>query len=333
MTRAPGGRLEAVIPPSLDGQRCDRALALLSGLSRSAVADLIAAGRVLVDGEVCRRASRALRAGDVLVAEELASEPAGVGAEPAVAVRVAREARDYLVVDKPAGLVVHPGAGNRSGTLVAGLLARYPEIGDLREIGAGAVRPGIVHRLDKGTSGLLLVARTRLGLASLRDQMAQRAIHRTYLGAVDGVVLEERGVIDAPIGRSPRSPLKMAVRPEGRPAATAYVVVEHVAQRDATILELTLSTGRTHQIRVHLAAIGHPIVSDDRYGRVRPGGPARPFLHAARLRFADPETGETIVVTSPLPADLSDWLPAPVAERLSGYVVGRDDRAVPPQEG
>ncbi len=333
MSDFPGGYLEVVIPPSLDGQRCDRALALLSGRPRSAVAGLIAAGRVLVDGEICRRAARTLRAGEVLVAEGLIDESTEVEAEPAVEVRVAREARDYLVVDKPAGLVVHPGAGNRGGTLVAGLLARYPEIADLREDGAGAVRPGIVHRLDKGTSGLLLVARTPLGLASLRDQMARRAIHRTYLGAVDGEVKEERGVIDAPIGRSPRSPLKMAVRPEGRPAATAFAVVEYVAARDATILELTLGTGRTHQIRVHLAAIGHPIVNDDRYGRPRPDGLARPFLHAARLRFQDPETGQTVVVTSPLPADLNDWLPAPVAQRLSGYVVGGDDGAVPPQEG
>ena len=333
MSGAPVGRLEVVIPPSLDGQRCDRALALLSGRPRSAVAALIAAGRVHVGDEVCQRAARPLRAGDLLVVEGLVDEASEVEADPAVVVRVVREARDYLVVDKPAGLVVHPGAGNRRGTLVGGLLARYPEIGGLREPGAGAVRPGIVHRLDKGTSGLLLVARTRLGLQSLRDQMARRAIQRTYLGAVDGAVPEERGVIDAPIGRSPRSPLKMAVRPEGRPATTAYRVVASVVERDATILELTLGTGRTHQIRVHLAAIGHPIVNDDRYGRVRPGTLARPFLHAARLRFQDPETGQTVVVTSPLPADLSDWLPGVVAERLSGYVVGGDDRAVPPQEG
>ncbi len=332
--RAPdaGAELDVVVPDALEGQRCDRAIAMLLGQTRSHVASLIAAGEVTLNDRVCQRAATPLRAGDRLrVGRVTIDEP--VAPEGGVVFAVVCEGEDFVVVDKPAGLVVHPGAGQREGTLVAGLLARFPEIEELREPGDGANRPGIVHRLDKGTSGLLVVARTARGLESLRAQLVARTVRRVYAGAVEGVVDEPRGVVDAPIGRSPRDPLKMAVRTDGRSAQTDYEVIERLVEADCTTLQLTLRTGRTHQIRVHLAAIGHPILNDERYGRVRPGGAPRPFLHAARLEFRDPRTDALVVVTSPVPPDLAACLPTGAAEQLSRHVVGGDDGAIAAQDG
>lgn len=208
-----------------------------------------------------------------------------------------------LVIDKPSGLVVHPGAGQRSGTLVHGLLARYPE---LVGVGGDDGRPGIVHRLDKGTSGLLLVARTQVAYDALVAALAARDVHRRYRALVWGPVEALRGLIDAPIGRSAREPTRMAVDERGKVARTRYEVLRTFADPVAvTELACTLETGRTHQIRVHLRSIGHPVVGDARYGGARQSLPmSRPFLHAEVLELAHPVTGEPLTFRSPLPADL-----------------------------
>jgi 23S rRNA pseudouridine1911/1915/1917 synthase len=211
------------------------------------------------------------------------------------------------VIDKPAGLVVHPGAGNLDGTLVSGLLARYP---DLEGVGEDPVRPGIVHRLDAGSSGLLVVARTDAAAERLIEQFADHSATRRYDAMVWGVPDAPHGIIDAPIGRDRGDPLKMAVVTGGRPARTDYRVVgTYSTPALVSRLECRLETGRTHQIRVHLASIGHPLVGDPTYGQRRSNlGLDRPFLHAAELAFDHPATGERVTFTSPLAPDLQAWL-------------------------
>jgi 23S rRNA pseudouridine1911/1915/1917 synthase len=239
-------------------------------------------------------------------------EPADLlpAADAGVAFDVVYADDQVLVVDKPFGLVVHPGAGRSTGTLVSGLLARYPDLGRPSQAW-DPERPGIVHRLDRGTSGLLAVARTDPAYRSLVAQLAARTVGRRYLALVVGHVTDDRGVVEAPIGRSARTPTRMAVSAQGREARTAYQVVERrETPLASTLLSLTLETGRTHQIRVHLAAIGHPVVGDDRYGGPgRVGGrllePGRLFLHAAELAFDHPSSGERLSFRSPLPADLA----------------------------
>jgi 23S rRNA pseudouridine1911/1915/1917 synthase len=223
--------------------------------------------------------------------------------DPSVEVPVVHEDAHLLVVDKPAGLVVHPGAGQHTGTLVHGLLARFPE---LRGVGEDPERPGIVHRLDKGTSGLLLVARTADAHAALVAALAARRVHRRYRTLVWGHVEAPRGLIDAPIGRSTREPTRMAVDERGREARTRYEVRErYVEPVEATQLQCELETGRTHQIRVHLRSIGHPVVGDVRYGGERQSFPmARPFLHAEHLELAHPVTDAPLAFDSSLPDDL-----------------------------
>jgi 23S rRNA pseudouridine1911/1915/1917 synthase len=222
--------------------------------------------------------------------------------ESAVEVPVVFADDDVIVVDKPAALVVHPGAGNDRGTLVAGLLARYPELTDVGQ----PERPGIVHRLDKGTSGLLVVARTQSAYESLVAQLSARAVDRRYAALVWGHPDPPTGLVDAPIGRSRRDPTRMAVSADGREARTGYVVQATFTDPiDAALLECRLETGRTHQIRVHLAAIGHPIVGDPRYRGARAAfALGRPFLHAQRLAFDHPRTGERVAYNAPLPPEL-----------------------------
>jgi len=305
------------VPALLDGVRLDRAVSLLTGVSRARAAQLVAGGLVRVGGARATGRSQPLAEGVVLEIELPPERPTGPRADPGVALQVVHEDADVIVVDKPAGLVVHPGAGRRDGTMVSGLLARFPELAELAASGvADPERPGIVHRLDRGTSGLLAVARSERAYRSLTAQLAARTVERRYEALVAGSVEEERGVVEAPIGRSTRTPTRMAVSAEGRPARTAYRVLGRYREPlDATLLELALETGRTHQIRVHLAAIGHPVVGDDRYGTAGPGGrrarvgggllaPGRLFLHAAALGFEHPATGEHVSWFSPLPADL-----------------------------
>jgi len=298
-----------VVPALLDGVRVDRAVAMLTGLSRGAAAELIAAGGVDVDGRPVGARSEPLVAGAVLEVRLPPPRDAAVAAEPDVPFAVVDEDDSIIVVDKPAGVVVHPGAGHPGGTLVAGLLARYPELADVGDPG----RPGIVHRLDRGTSGLLVVARTEAARRALVEQLRQRTVERRYLALVAGSVADDRGVVDAPIGRSTRTPTRMTVSAQGRPARTSFTVVDRIAEPlAATLLDLTLESGRTHQIRVHMAAIGHPVVGDDRYSGPRAGrvggallAPGRLFLHAAVLGLAHPSNGRHLRWTSPLPADLA----------------------------
>jgi len=240
-----------------------------------------------------------------------------VGPDSSVHVDVVLDDPHFAVVNKAPGQVVHPGAGQKTGTLVAGLLALYPEIQRLSDEGlCDPLRPGIVHRLDKGTSGVLVVAKTPEAYSNLTTQLSERLMERTYYGMVEGHVAEERGVVDAPIGRSTRTPTLMAVRSDGRPARTGYEVITRIEKpQPMTLLRLQLDTGRTHQIRVHLATIGHPVVNDPRYGHRREKRLAedRFFLHSTSLSFAHPITDEWLTTTVPIPEDLMPLVPEGVS--------------------
>jgi 23S rRNA pseudouridine1911/1915/1917 synthase len=296
------------VPRALDGQRLDRVVALVAGCSRAEAGALVDAGAVAVGGRTVTARSHRVGSGDAL-AVAVPDRPSGgdgPAAEPDVPVQVVHEDVDLVVVDKPAGLVVHPGAGLSSGTLVNGLLARYPEI---RTVGQPD-RPGIVHRLDRGTSGLLLVARSPAAYEALVAMLASRRVDRRYRALVWGILDSPAGLIDAPIGRSSRDRTRMAVTVRGREARTAYEVVAGYAE-PVVVSELRckLETGRTHQIRVHLASIGHPVVGDARYGGARQSlRLGRPFLHAEALALDHPVTGEPLAFASALPAELATVL-------------------------
>lgn len=299
---------------ALDGVRVDKAVALVADLSRSSVNALIEGGRVQVDGVTVRSRSTALRCGQVLWVDRREVRPSeGPAGDPSVVFEVVHQDPDLIVVNKPAGLVVHPGAGHPTGTLVHGLVDRFPELRSLPEsVGSDPDRPGIVHRLDRGTSGLMVVARTPHSYRSLVAQMGDRQVARTYRVLVLGAVEGASGVVDAPIGRSVSSPTRMAVSRRGKDARTRYRVDQRFSlPAPTTLLQASLETGRTHQIRVHLSAIGHPVVGDEAYsqGRSLPGASvSRPFLHAFSLGLVHPTTGEQVSWTSPLPADLADQL-------------------------
>ncbi len=303
-----GETISTEVPALLAGVRVDRGVAMVADISRGAATQLIADGRVLVDGVPVSVGRVALREGALLTIALPAAREGGVVAEPGVRFEVVFADDAVAVVDKPAGLVVHPGAGHDAGTLVGGLLARFPDLAQLVEAGVCPPdRPGIVHRLDKGTSGLLAVARTEEAFRALVDQLATRTMERRYLALVVGDVADDRGEVEAPIGRSTRTPTKMAVTASGKPARTAYTVLERSGGQ--TLLELALQSGRTHQIRVHMAAIGHPVVGDARYGTPdKRLGSGRFFLHAFKLAFAHPVTGARTEFTSPLPDDLEAYL-------------------------
>ncbi|HUF99809.1 MAG TPA: RluA family pseudouridine synthase [Ilumatobacter sp.] len=295
------------VPAALAGERIDRIVAFMLDVSRTVAQAVIAAGGVIVDGEPAASGKVRLVAGQSIAAATGAipvEQPPGP--EPDVSFRVVYEDDAIIVIDKPAGLVVHPGAGNRSGTLANGLLARYPEIASVGEM----VRPGIVHRLDAGSSGLLVVARTQDAADALIEQFSSHHPMREYQALVWGHPAAPHGVIDAPVGRSRRDPLKMAVVADGRWARTEYRVVRLFdSPAELALLDCQLETGRTHQIRVHLSSINHPLVGDPAYGQRRPKLQLeRPFLHAAKLAFIHPVTGERVQFESPLPADLADRL-------------------------
>jgi len=297
---------ELAVPELLAGERVDRAVALLTGWSRREVQTLVEAGSILVDGRAVSK-SRRLERDDVV---ELLAEPALPGRpqpDASIAIAVRHEDADVVVLAKPAGLVVHPGAGHPDGTLVNGLLARYPELSDVGD----PARPGIVHRLDRDTSGLLVVARTAAAYDGLVAMLADHDVDRRYSALVWGRPDAARGVIDAPIGRSVRRPTRMAVREGGRGARTNYEVLAAYREPDVALLECRLETGRTHQIRVHLQAIGHPVVGDAAYGGARAALVLdRPFLHAGGLAFAHPVTGAPVEVTEELAPELQGVLAA-----------------------
>ncbi len=291
------------VPESLVGERIDRIVAMVTDVSRTEAARLVTEGAVRLDGVVATRgADRLTDPGELAIELGEEAEASGPEPDPSIVVPAVYVDDDVIVVDKPADLVVHPGAGHTGGTLVNGLLAAFPEIAGVGDL----ERPGIVHRLDRGTSGLLMVARSAVAYESLVEQLADRTVDRQYRTIVWGHVESSRGVVDAPIGRSPKHPTKMAVTEKGKPARTRYEV-ERTYDQPVQVTELAcrLETGRTHQIRVHMAAIGHSVVGDDRYRGVRQSLPCpRPFLHAELLGFDHPVTGEHLEFTSPLPDDL-----------------------------
>jgi 23S rRNA pseudouridine1911/1915/1917 synthase len=299
------------IPDALDGERVDRLVALVTGCSRAEASTLVGNGDVQLDGDVVTKASHRVHAGQVLALLASPERPVEqVVADPSVEVPVVAVDEEFLVVDKPAGMVVHPGAGHGGSTMVHGLLARYPELADVGE----AMRPGLVHRLDRGTSGLLVVARTPEAYEALVDQLSSHTVARVYTALTWGHFEHPQGVVDAPIGRSRRDPLRMTVAVHGRPSRTHYRVDrpfdEPVA---ASLMTCELETGRTHQIRVHMASVGHAVVGDDLYGGVRHSFEVpRPFLHARHLEFVHPGSGEVVAFDSPLPAELQQ-----VLDRLS----------------
>ncbi|HEY3842406.1 MAG TPA: RluA family pseudouridine synthase [Acidimicrobiales bacterium] len=302
--------LSIEVPTLLAGVRIDRGIAMVANVSRAMATELIAGGRVMIDDIVVEEGKGVLREGSRLTIALAESGGQDVAPEAGVSFGVVHADAHVVVVDKPAGLVVHPGAGHHDGTLVGGLLARYPDLGKL--VSAGVCppdRPGIVHRLDKGTSGLLAVARTEEAYQNLVGQLADRSMERRYLALVEGTVIDDRGEIDAPIGRSTRTPTKMAIAAGGRSARTGYTVLERRSEpRPTTLLELKLESGRTHQIRVHMAAIGHPVVGDARYGTPdRRLGSGRFFLHAFRLAFTHPDSAERVEFVAALPADLEGY--------------------------
>jgi len=293
------------VPPALAGERVDRAVALIIGWSRADVQALIRADAVLVGGRPVAK-SRRLVAGEVVELTAEPEPPAPPGPEH-LDLTVVYEDADLAVVDKPAGLVVHPGAGNPDHTLVNGLLERFPEIAGVGD----PMRPGIVHRLDRDTSGLMVVARSARAYDALVAALAERIVERRYLALVWGVPDARRGLVDAPIGRSTRTPTRMALREGGKSARTAYEVLEPFPSEGVSLLRCSLETGRTHQVRVHLTAIGHPVVGDVTYGGARREMPVgRPFLHAEELAFTHPVTGAPLRFHSPLPADLRPVLDA-----------------------
>ena len=288
---------DLVVPDSLDAARVDKAIAEILGVSRAVARRLIDQG-VSVDSEPALPSDR-VAAGSVLAVPAQEEEP--VLTAEAVEFAVVYEDADLIVVDKPPGLVVHPGGGRLTGTLAGGLLHRYPELEGVGDQG----RWGLVHRLDKDTSGLLLVARNEESHRVLTTRLRRREITRVYTALVHGVLGSPTGTIDAPIGRDPSQPMRRAVTLDGKPARTHYEMAATFPESECSLATVRLETGRTHQIRVHFAAIGHPVVADSLYGR-RPRRTTSPrmFLHAAELRLAHPRTGESLEFFSPLPRDL-----------------------------
>jgi 23S rRNA pseudouridine1911/1915/1917 synthase len=292
--------VSVAVPETAAGERLDRFLAGLEEVgSRAAAERLLEEQRVLVDGSA-RAKSYRLEGGERVELEVPAGRPSTLEPEQ-LELQIAYEDEHLLVVDKPAGIVVHPSGGHRSGTLVHGLLARSIAGGD------EAARPGIVHRLDRDTSGLLVVARSEVVHRALQRLLRARKIEREYLALVRGRPRSRRGRIEAPIGRDRTDPTKISLDSASpREAVTSFELVELLRQH--ALLRVRLDTGRTHQIRVHLAAVELPVSGDPVYGVAGDLGLERQFLHAARLVFEHPITGSAIEVDSPLPGDLQEAL-------------------------
>ena len=282
------------------GERIDRYLAQQRpDLSRACVQKLVEDGLVTVNGRSVRSSYR-LRAGDQIVLSIPPPEPLNAQPEE-IPLAIIYEDADVLVIDKPAGLVVHHAPGHASGTLVNAVLAHAP---DMVSVGEDATRPGIVHRLDKDTSGLMVVAKNDRALRDLSKQFKDRTTEKTYLALLHGHLTPASGEIDAPIGRDQRFRQRMAVVSDGRAARTGYHVIRYVG--NYTLVEALLYTGRTHQIRVHFASIGFPVAGDPVYGQRRSlPGLSRQFLHSTRLRIRLPSDGAAHEFSSPLPADLA----------------------------
>jgi 23S rRNA pseudouridine1911/1915/1917 synthase len=288
------------------GKRLDQLVhERLPEFSRSRIQEWIKAGRIRVNQEP-QRASHLVRAADSIEVEPAEPTPLRATAEP-IPLAVLYEDDDVVAIDKPAGMVVHAGAGVHSGTLVNALIHRFAALSAI----GGALRPGIVHRLDRFTSGVILVAKNDAAHQALAAQFSGRQVEKIYVALVHGTVKAETGRIERPIARDPIHRTRMTARlKDGRAAWTEYRVLRRFAK--FTLLEARIGTGRTHQIRVHLSSIGHPVVGDTVYGApAKVEGQAslgRYFLHARRIRFRQPSTGEEILVEAPLPTELESWL-------------------------
>jgi 23S rRNA pseudouridine1911/1915/1917 synthase len=306
-----------IVPPFATGHRLDGFLQRHGGepdRSRSEWQRLIGAEAVLLNGYAARPSERVVTGDRVSITPGAVSRPAHLPPDDEVPFDVVYEDPAMIVVDKPAGVVVHPAPGNERGTLVNGLVARFPEL----RSPDGDLRPGIVHRLDKDTSGLLVIGRTLSAVADLQRQMQSRLTEKRYRLLVRGGIDEEEGVIDRPIGRDPRNRQRMAIRADGRSAQTHFWVRERLS--GWTYVEALLLTGRTHQLRVHFASIGHPVAGDATYGRgATLRGLHRQFLHAYLLRLRSPSDGEEHTFEADLPPELQSAL-----TRLRGAA---DDRA------
>jgi 23S rRNA pseudouridine1911/1915/1917 synthase len=296
-------RVEETLPAALDGERIDRIVSLIADISRADATKLIADGGTEVDGVVAMSGKIRLREGQTVVVD-LDKIPVEVlpGPDASVAVDVVYSDDDIIVVNKTAGLVVHPAAGHGMGTLVNGILHLFPEVAGVGQ----PARPGIVHRLDSGTTGMMVVARSQRAYDSLVAALTDHSVGREYLALTWGWFDSPTAVVDASIGRDPRNPMKMAVVNTGKWARTHLEVVQTFNEPALlSLVQCTLETGRTHQIRVHLSAVGHAVVGDSMYGGAKSALKAtRPLLHAAKLTLVHPGTGEEMQFEAGLPSDM-----------------------------
>ncbi len=295
--------IELIVEPAFSGMRLDAYLREQTLFSRSRIAALMEEGALLVNGGVERKAARKTEAGMRLELNVPETKPVDIVPQD-IPLDILYQDADVVLVNKPSGMVVHPAAGNESGTLVNALLYH---VHDLSGIG-GEMRPGIVHRLDKDTSGLILIAKNDTAHAALSEQFKQRTMEKHYRAVAHGSFSKEEGLIDAPIGRHPVDRKKMAVVQNGKPSRTEWHVLEHVS--GATYLDVHLLTGRTHQIRVHMLSIGHPLLGDKIYAPNLKTSVRVPrlMLHAYSLAFTHPTTGERMTFRAPLPAAFEETL-------------------------
>ena len=286
-----------------EGERLDLFAAELAGVTRSRAGALIRDGLVTVDGATQTKAGFRLKPGMAIRVDVPEAAPARAQAED-IDLDILYQDDDLAVVFKPSGMVVHPAAGNETGTLVNALLARLDNLSGI----GGEIRPGIVHRIDKDTSGLLLVAKNDMAHLSLSEQIKAHSVHRAYKAIVIGGFREDSGTVQGPIGRHPTDRKRMAIVPNGRPAETHWQVLEPL--RGATLIECRLTTGRTHQIRVHMASIGHPVLGDPVYGPRKSPWPVAggQLLHAYRIGFIHPRTGEEMIFEAEPEARFLTWL-------------------------
>ena len=292
--------MEVKIEASAAGQRLDKAVAELTDLSRSLANEQIKDGQILVNGQT-KKAKYAVKEGDVISYE--LPEPEVVEYVPEdIPLEIVYQDEDVAVVNKPQGMVVHPSAGHTSGTLVNALMYHIQDLSGIN----GVLRPGIVHRIDKDTSGLLMIAKNDQAHVALADELKDKKSQRKYWAIVHGNLPNDRGVIEAPIGRSEKDRKKQAVMAKGKPALTRFQVLERFG--DYSLVELQLETGRTHQIRVHMAYIGHPVAGDEVYGPRKTLKGHGQFLHARTLGFTHPRTGEVLEFTAEAPAIFQETL-------------------------